>query len=81
MTLAPEPSALAAALSEAPGRVVVETTAPEAVRGRFDGVAPVERLGGATDTGRLALTVGDADLAYTADELAARRSTIAAALD
>jgi phosphoribosylformylglycinamidine synthase len=81
VTLAPEPSALSAALSETPGRVVVETTEPEAVRGRFDGVAPVERLGEATDTGRLALTVGDADLAYTAGELAARRSTIVAALD
>ncbi|PSP49734.1 phosphoribosylformylglycinamidine synthase subunit PurL [Halobacteriales archaeon QH_7_69_31] len=81
VTLAPEPSALSAALSEAPGRVVVETTAPEAVRGRFDGVAPVEQLGEATDTGRLTLTVGDTDLTYTVGELAARRSTIAAALD
>ena len=81
VTLVPEPSALSAALSETPGRVVVETTEPEAVRGRFDGVAPVKRLGEATDTGRLALTVGDVDLAYTAGELAARRSTIADALD
>ena len=73
-------SPLEAAFSEAVGRVVVETTDPAAVRERFDGVAPVERLGETTDDGRLELTVGGATLDYTAAEIAALRNTIGAAL-
>jgi phosphoribosylformylglycinamidine synthase len=66
--------------SEAVGRVVVETTDPEAVYRRFDGVAPVERLGVATDTGRLELAVGGVSLTYTSDEIAALRDVIASEL-
>jgi phosphoribosylformylglycinamidine synthase len=62
--------------SEGVGRVVVETTDPEAVRERFDGVAPVQRLGEATDTGRLELTVGEETLDYDAAEIAELRAVI-----
>ena len=72
---------LEAAFSEAAGRVVVETTDPGAVRERFEGIAPVERIGEATDDGRLALTVGGTDLKYTADSIANLRDTIGAALE
>ncbi|QLD85018.1 phosphoribosylformylglycinamidine synthase subunit PurL [Natronomonas halophila] len=63
--------------SECVGRVVVETTDPEAVRERFDGIAPVERLGEATDSGRLELGVGEEELVYDAEEIAALRDVIA----
>ena len=66
--------------SEAVGRVVVETMAPGAVRERFDGVAPVERVGEATDTGRLELSVGGTDLDYDRDAIASLRDVIAAGL-
>ncbi|PSQ40407.1 phosphoribosylformylglycinamidine synthase II, partial [Halobacteriales archaeon SW_5_68_122] len=74
-------SELEAAFSESVGRVVVETTDPEAVRERFEGVAPVERIGEATDDGRLALTVGGTDLEYTADAIADLRDTVGATLE
>ncbi|PSQ43484.1 phosphoribosylformylglycinamidine synthase II, partial [Halobacteriales archaeon QS_9_68_42] len=72
---------LEAAFSEAVGRVVVETTDPEAVRERFEGVAPVEAVGEATDDGRLELTAGGTDLEYTADAIADLRDTVGAALE
>ena len=70
-----------ALFSEAVGRVVVETTAPEAVRERLSGIAPVERIGRATDTGRLDLTVGDRTLAYPAAEIESLRGVIASELE
>ncbi|MES3516982.1 MAG: phosphoribosylformylglycinamidine synthase subunit PurL [Natronomonas sp.] len=65
-----------ALFSEAPGRVVVETTDPDAVRERFEGVAPVERLGETNETGRLSLTVETTTLEYTAADIRELRSTI-----
>ncbi|MEF8916054.1 phosphoribosylformylglycinamidine synthase subunit PurL [Natronomonas sp.] len=67
--------------SEGVGRVVVETTDPEAVRERFDGVAPVEQLGEATGTGRLELTVGEEKLDYAAADIAALRDVIKSGLE
>lgn len=67
--------------SEAVGRVVVETTDPDAVRERVGGVAPVETLGTATDTGRLELTVAEQTLSYTADEIASLRDAIPTGLE
>ncbi|MFQ3318229.1 MAG: phosphoribosylformylglycinamidine synthase II [Natronomonas sp.] len=67
--------------SEATGRVVVETTDPDAVRERFDGVAPVERLGEATASGRLKLRVGETSLDYSAADIVDLRSVIAAELE
>jgi len=78
--LAPDPSGPAALFSEGAGRVVVETTDPAAVRERFDGVAPVERVGEATDDGRLDCTVGGTELTYAAREVVALRDTIESAL-
>jgi phosphoribosylformylglycinamidine synthase len=62
--------------SESVGRVVVETTDVEAVRERFDGVGPVERIGEATDTGRLELAVEDHQLSYDHSAIADLRSVI-----
>ena len=67
--------------SEAPGRVVVETTDPEAVRARFDGVAPVVEVGSATDTGRLELSADGVRLDYTADEISTLRGVIGRELE
>ncbi|WP_224269609.1 phosphoribosylformylglycinamidine synthase subunit PurL [Haloprofundus salinisoli] len=66
---------------ETPGRAVVETTEPEAVREAFDGVAPVVELGAATADGTLSLTVGDERLDYSADEIRTLRDVIARELD
>ncbi|MFC7068288.1 phosphoribosylformylglycinamidine synthase subunit PurL [Halobaculum lipolyticum] len=70
-----------ALFDETPGRAVVETTDPAAVRDAFDGVAPVTELGTATDDGTLSLTVGDERLAYGAGEIADRRAVIEHELD
>ena len=69
-------SALNLLFSEAPGRVVVETTNPDEIRERLADVAPVETIGEATDDGRLELTVGEEQLAYTAADIAALRNVI-----
>ncbi|SFB98566.1 phosphoribosylformylglycinamidine synthase subunit II [Halobiforma haloterrestris] len=63
---------------EQPGRVLIQTAEPAAVREAFDGVAPVVSLGSATDDGALALEAEDGTElletdAGTIDEL---RSTI-----
>ncbi|WP_254840278.1 phosphoribosylformylglycinamidine synthase subunit PurL [Natronomonas marina] len=81
VTLDADPSGLEALFSEAAGRVVVETTDPDAVRERFEGVAPVETVGEATDTGRLDLAVGGTELSYTAEAVADLRDTVGSALE
>ncbi|MFB6157392.1 MAG: AIR synthase-related protein, partial [Haloferacaceae archaeon] len=70
-----------ALFEETPGRAVVETTAPDAVRAAFDGVAPVRDLGRATGTGRLDLTVDGRALDYGAERIADLRATVARGLD
>ena len=67
--------------SEAPGRVVVETTEPEAVAERFDGLLPVTRLGGPTDAPTLELDLGGERLVYGVEEISSIRETIERALD
>ncbi|NHN49647.1 phosphoribosylformylglycinamidine synthase subunit PurL [Halostella sp. JP-L12] len=62
---------------ERPGRAVVQTTDPAAVRTAFDGVAPVREIGEGTATGELSVDADGADLAYDADAIAALRSVIA----
>jgi phosphoribosylformylglycinamidine synthase len=66
---------------ETPGRAVVETTDPDAVRAAFEGVAPVRDVGTATGDGRLDLTVGDRSLSYEAADIADLRDVIARELD
>jgi len=58
---------------EQAGRVVVETTDPQAVRQAFDGVAPVYELGEADDSGTLDVTVNGESLAYDAAAIAELR--------
>ncbi|MFC6785352.1 phosphoribosylformylglycinamidine synthase subunit PurL [Halobaculum halobium] len=65
-----------ALFDETPGRAVIETTDPEAVRETFDGVAPVERIGEATADGTLSLTVGNAALSFDAASIRALRRVI-----
>ncbi|MFO7927667.1 MAG: phosphoribosylformylglycinamidine synthase subunit PurL [Halobacteriota archaeon] len=73
-------SPLEALFSEATGRVVVETTHPDAVHGRLADVASVERIGEATRTGQLTCTVADETLTYTAAEIAELRDVLKSGL-
>ncbi|MEA1932118.1 MAG: phosphoribosylformylglycinamidine synthase subunit PurL [Euryarchaeota archaeon] len=66
---------------ETPGRVVVETTDPEAVREAFDGVSPVDSLGLATDDGVLSLSVAGETVEYDAETVAELREIITSTLD
>ncbi|MDS0293308.1 phosphoribosylformylglycinamidine synthase subunit PurL [Halogeometricum luteum] len=66
---------------ETPGRAVVETTDPDAVRDAFDGVAPVTTLGSATTDGTLSLSVADETLEYDAAAVSELRDAIARELD
>ncbi|AEH37875.1 phosphoribosylformylglycinamidine synthase subunit PurL [Halopiger xanaduensis] len=61
---------------EQPGRVLIQTAAPDAVREAFDGVAPVVSLGSATTDGRLAIAAGDRTLETDAATIRDRRTTI-----
>jgi phosphoribosylformylglycinamidine synthase len=66
---------------ERPGRAVVETTEPGAVRAAMEGVAPVTGLGEATGDGRLALSVDGVELGYDHEQLRALRDVIERELD
>ncbi|WP_181685797.1 phosphoribosylformylglycinamidine synthase subunit PurL [Halorhabdus salina] len=66
---------------EQAGRAVIETTAPDAVRAAFDGIAPVVELGKADSSGTLSLSVGPDTLEVTANEIADLRSIIEDELD
>ncbi|MFB6154742.1 MAG: phosphoribosylformylglycinamidine synthase subunit PurL [Haloferacaceae archaeon] len=70
-----------ALFDETPGRAVVETTDPEAVREAFEGVAAVEELGEATGDADLSLSVGEEELVYGATDVAELRDVIARELD
>jgi phosphoribosylformylglycinamidine synthase len=67
--------------AETPGRAVVETTDPDAVRSAFEGVAPVERIGEADDSGALDLTIDGTTLDYDAEEIADLRDVLERELD
>ncbi|WP_096391098.1 phosphoribosylformylglycinamidine synthase subunit PurL [Halopenitus persicus] len=64
-----------AAFEETPGRLVVQTTDPEAVAALADDV-PTYSLGTVTTDGRLRLAVGDERVAATAAEIRERRDVI-----
>ena len=66
---------------ETPGRVVIETTDPEAVREAFDGVAPVASLGSADDSGVLSLSVDGETVEYDAETVTELRDVIASTLE
>ncbi|UIO98494.1 phosphoribosylformylglycinamidine synthase subunit PurL [Halobaculum sp. CBA1158] len=65
-----------ALFDETPGRAVIETTDPGAVRAAFDGIAPVSELGTATDDGSLSLSVDGVELTYDADAIRDLRGVI-----
>ena len=67
--------------SELPGRAVVETTDPDAVRTAFEEDLPVTRLGDAIDSPVLDVDVGGERLVYDGAEIGELRSTIERALD
>ena len=70
-----------ALFEETPGRAVVETTDPDGVAAAFEDVAPVTRLGTATDSGELALAVGAEKLVADAGRIAELRNVLDEALD
>ncbi|ELZ10477.1 phosphoribosylformylglycinamidine synthase subunit PurL [Natrialba aegyptia] len=72
----PASDPLGALFHEQPGRALIQTDSPAAVREAFDGVAPVVSLGSATDDGTLTLSVGDDQVTIAADEIRERRATI-----
>jgi len=69
-------TAAGALFHEQPGRVVVETADPGAVRDACDGVAPVARLGTANASGTLELSVPGGSVTADADGIASLRSVI-----
>ncbi|AUV81374.1 phosphoribosylformylglycinamidine synthase subunit PurL [Salinigranum rubrum] len=66
---------------ETPGRAVVETTAPEHVRERFDDVAPVAEVGEATGDGTLTLDVVGETLTYGYEEIQELRDVLTRELE
>jgi phosphoribosylformylglycinamidine synthase len=73
--------AAALPFDETPGRAVIETTEPEAVREVAAGRAPVCEIGAATDNGRLDLAVGETELSISAASIAGLRDVLAEELD
>ncbi|MEY7848237.1 phosphoribosylformylglycinamidine synthase subunit PurL [Natrarchaeobius sp. A-rgal3] len=71
----------AALFSEQPGRALIQTDDPEAVREAFDGVAPVVTLGEATDRGTLELSVDDRTVERSVDTIRSLRDTLEAELE
>ena len=66
---------------EQPGRVVVETTAPQRVEAAFDGIAPVTRIGSADTSGTLSLDVGGDSHTVAAADIADWRAVIEETLE
>ncbi|SEV94888.1 phosphoribosylformylglycinamidine synthase subunit PurL [Halobacterium jilantaiense] len=70
---------LPALFSECPGRAVVETTDPEALRVAVD--APVVDLGAATDDGTLSVSAGEETVTRDADAIRGTRAVLDRELD
>jgi len=66
---------------EQPGRALIQTTDPDAVREAFDGIAPVHEIGIGTDEGLLSLSFDDDTLELGGEEIADLRSTIDRGMD
>ena len=66
---------------ETPGRAVVETADPAAVRARFDGVAAVSAVGEATTDGTLTLDAGGETATYGHGEIRGLRDVLVRELD
>ncbi|WP_302081213.1 phosphoribosylformylglycinamidine synthase subunit PurL [Salinibaculum rarum] len=66
---------------EQAGRVVVETSDPDAVRDSFEGIAPVVEIGTADDSGTLDVDVGGTEVELAAGAIRDLRSVIEQELD
>jgi phosphoribosylformylglycinamidine synthase len=66
---------------EQPGRAIVQTTDPDAVRAAFDDIGPVHEIGAGSDDGRLSLEVAGTEIGIDATEIATLRSTIDREMD
>ncbi|WP_336325275.1 phosphoribosylformylglycinamidine synthase subunit PurL [Halovenus sp. HT40] len=67
---------LPALFDEQPGRIVLETTAPEEVRAAFDGIAPVVELGTADESGSLSLSLDGESVALDVETIREYRNVI-----
>lgn len=76
-----EASAAELLFHEQVGRVVIETTDPDAVRAAFDGVTPVHEVGQTDGTGELTLSVDGETLRYDEPTIRELRSRIDRELD
>ncbi len=78
-----EGPAVGTLFNERAGRAVVETSDPEAVRDRFEGIAPVAGIGETTAEPVLRVETGAGDLTvtYSATEIADLRAVLARELD
>jgi len=63
--------------TETPGRAVIETTDPDAVRHIFEGVAPVVSLGDTTTDGTLTINIDDEDTANESPAVTTDAATVA----
>lgn len=61
---------------EQPGRAVIETQNPDAVREAFSDIAPVHEIGESTSSDRLELTVNGAELSVSAETIADYRTVL-----
>jgi len=61
---------------ERPGRAVVETTDPDRVRERFEGIAPVSEIGSPSDDGRLEIDIDGEILEYGLEAVRGKRRVI-----
>jgi phosphoribosylformylglycinamidine synthase len=61
---------------ERPGRAVVQTTDPDGVHERFEGVAPVDEIGTSNDDGRLLIHIDGETLEYGAAAIREKRRVI-----
>ncbi|MFB6309556.1 MAG: phosphoribosylformylglycinamidine synthase subunit PurL [Salinirussus sp.] len=59
---------------EQPGRVILETTEPEGIEAAFEDIAPTHRIGRATGTGRLDLSIGGKRFDIDAESIADLRA-------
>ncbi len=61
---------------EQPGRAVIETRNPDAVRKAFSDITPVHEIGKSTDSGRLELTTNGVELSVSAETIADYRTVL-----
>lgn len=66
---------------ERAGRAMIETTDPESVRKRFEGIAPVSEIGEAIPERRLTIETDEGRLSISADEIADLRSVLTRELE